>query len=633
MNYITAENLTKSFGIRTLFEDISFNVNEGDKIAIVAKNGSGKSTLLKILMGQETMDSGTVVINKDIQVVLFDQEIDFEGEQSVEEFMMSLESAPIVALKNYHHALVSGDPDDMDSALAGMEQHKAWDLENEMAQILSQLKITDLSAKMKNLSGGQIKRVALAKLLTETRAEHKHTLLIMDEPTNHLDVDMVEWLEQYLSKARITLLLVTHDRYFLDAVCDMIWEIEDQKLYIHKGAYAQYLENRAIREDNLNATIDKAQNLYRRELEWMRRQPKARTTKSKSRIDDFYDTEKTAKQDTSSQSLELDFEMKRMGNKILELKHIYKSFGDKLLLKDFSYQFQRGEKVGIVGKNGAGKSTLLNIIQGLEKYDSGEIETGETIKFGYFSQKGLKYKEDQRVIDFIKDISENFPLSNGRTMTASQFLRLFLFDDQTQYSPISKLSGGEKRRLHLMYVLYQNPNFLIFDEPTNDLDLPTLTVLENFLTQFQGCLIIVSHDRYFMDRIVGHILAFEGEGKVKEFVGTFTEYREKKEKTSDQTTPKKTEAKEVPAPKSEAKVEKPMAKTAPTGTRKLSFKEKTELEKIEKEMPELEEKRSKILVKLGAETDYDKIATLSAELESISNTMDAYEMRWLELQS
>lgn len=627
MNYISAENLTKSYGIKTLFKDITFHINEGDKIAIVAKNGSGKSTLLKILMGKEIADSGTVTINKDIQVVLFDQEIDFEGNLNVEEFMMTLDSAPIMALKNYHHALHTEDPDDMEKALAEMELHKAWDLENEMRQILTQLKITDLEAKMKTLSGGQIKRVALAKLLVETRAEHRHTLLIMDEPTNHLDVDMVEWLENYLSKAMVTLLLVTHDRYFLDAVCDMIWEMEDYNLYVHNGSYATYLENKIIREDNLNSTIDKANNLYRKELEWMRRQPKARTTKSKSRIDAFYDTEKLAKTDTRKQNLELDFEMKRLGKKILELKHIDKSFGEKLLLKDFSYQFQRGEKVGIVGKNGAGKSTLLNIIQGLEPYDSGEIETGETIKFGYFSQKGLQYKEEQRVIDFIKDISENFPLANGRTISASQFLRLFLFDDQTQYSPISKLSGGEKRRLHLMYVLYQNPNFLIFDEPTNDLDLPTLTVLENFLLQFQGSLIIVSHDRYFMDRIVDHVLAFEGDGKIKDFVGTFSEYRDwKSAEVKDSKLDEKKEMKSAETPE----VEKPKP-VDNTNKRKLSFKEKQELDSINKEMPKLEKQRTEILEKLNNETDYEKISVLSKDLEILSSKIEDMEFRWLEL--
>ena len=628
MNYVSAENLTKSYGLKVLFKDISFNVNEGDKIAIVAKNGSGKSTLLKILMGKEIADSGNVVINKDIQVVLFDQEIDFEGELNVEEFMMTLDSAPIMALKNYHHALISENPDDMDKALNEMEIHEAWDLENEMSQILTQLKITDLQAKMKTLSGGQIKRVALAKLLVETRAQHRHTLLIMDEPTNHLDVDMVEWLENYLSKAMVTLLLVTHDRYFLDAVCDIIWEMEDQNLYFHNGSYATYLENKIIREDNLNATIDKAQNLYRKELEWMRRQPKARTTKSKSRIGDFYETEKVAKTDTRKENLELDFEMKRLGNKILELKNINKSFGDKLLLKDFSYQFQRGEKVGIVGKNGAGKSTLLNIIQGFEPYDKGEIETGETIKFGYFSQKGLKYKEEERVIDFIKEIGENFPLANGRTISASQFLRLFLFDDQTQYSPISKLSGGEKRRLHLMYVLYQNPNFLIFDEPTNDLDLPTLTVLENFLLQFQGSLIIVSHDRYFMDRIVDHVLAFEGDGIIKDFVGNFSEYREKKSqeqssKNQVETNTKAVKADTVPTPS--------VAAVSSPAKRKLSFKEQRELEMIDKEIPLLEKKRSEILEKLNNESDYEKISVFSAELEKIAEKMEELEFRWLEL--
>lgn len=624
MNYVSAENLTKSYGIKTLFKNISFHINEGDKIAIVAKNGTGKSTLLKILLGKEIADSGEVVINKDVQVVLFDQEIEFESQLTVEEFMMTLDSKPIQALKNYHQSLHSTDQKFIEKALAEMEIHKAWDLETEMKQILSQLKITNLEAKMGTLSGGQIKRVALAKLLTETRAEHRHVLLIMDEPTNHLDVEMVEWLENYLSKAMITLLLVTHDRYFLDSVCDTVWEMEDQNLYVHNGSYATYLENKMIREDNLNATIDKANNLYRKELEWMRRQPKARTTKSKSRIDAFYDTEKVAKTNTKKQSLELDFEMKRLGKKILELKNINKSYGDLVLLKDFSYSFQRGEKVGIVGKNGAGKSTLLNIIQGLEPKDSGEIETGETIKFGYFSQKGLQYNEEERVIDFIKNISENFPLANGRTISASQFLRIFLFDDQTQYSPISKLSGGEKRRLHLMYVLYQNPNFLIFDEPTNDLDLPTLTVLENFLQNFAGCLIIVSHDRYFMDRIVDHVLAFEGDGKIKDFVGNFSEYREWK-KT------------EIGSPKSDTSTPLSVTNQQPTTNtqqpkKKLSFKEQRELETIEKEMPELEKKRAEILEKLNNEADYEKIATLSAELEKVSEKLEEYEMRWLELQ-
>jgi len=624
MNYVSAENLTKSYGIKTLFKNISFHINEGDKIAIVAKNGTGKSTLLKILLGKEIADSGEVLINKDVQVVLFDQEIEFESQLTVEEFMMTLDSKPIQALKNYHKSLHSTDQKFIEKALAEMEIHKAWDLETEMKQILSQLKITNLEAKMGTLSGGQIKRVALAKLLTETRAEHRHVLLIMDEPTNHLDVEMVEWLENYLSKAMITLLLVTHDRYFLDSVCDTVWEMEDQNLYVHNGSYATYLENKMIREDNLNATIDKANNLYRKELEWMRRQPKARTTKSKSRIDAFYDTEKVAKTNTKKQSLELDFEMKRLGKKILELKNINKSYGDLVLLKDFSYSFQRGEKVGIVGKNGAGKSTLLNIIQGLEPKNSGEIETGETIKFGYFSQKGLQYNEEERVIDFIKNISENFPLANGRTISASQFLRIFLFDDQTQYSPISKLSGGEKRRLHLMYVLYQNPNFLIFDEPTNDLDLPTLTVLENFLQNFAGCLIIVSHDRYFMDRIVDHVLAFEGDGKIKDFVGNFSEYREWK-KT------------EIGSPKSDTSTPLSVTNQQPTTNnqqpkKKLSFKEQRELETIEKEMPELEKKRAEILEKLNNEVDYEKIATLSAQLEKASEKLEEYEMRWLELQ-
>ena len=620
MNYISVENLTKTYGIVTLFEDISFNINEGDKIAIVAKNGSGKTTLLNILMGKDFADSGTVIINKDIQVVLFDQEIHFESGQTITEFIMSLDSPPMQALRNYQKSLTADDSEFMEQAFIEMENQKAWGLENEMKQILSQLKITDLNAKMDNLSGGQIKRVALAKLLIETRVEHKHTLLIMDEPTNHLDVDMVEWLEQYLSRAMVTLLLVTHDRYFLDSVCDIIWEIEDKKLYVHHGAYAQYLENKSIREENLNATIDKANNLYRKELEWMRRQPKARTTKSKSRIEAFYETEKTAKMDTKKQELELDFGMKRLGKKILELRNINKKFGDKIILDNFSYQFQRGEKVGIIGKNGVGKSTLLNIIQGLETYDSGEIEVGETIKFGYFSQKGLTYKEDQRVIDFMKDIAEYYPLANGKSISASQFLKMFLFNEQTQYTTISNLSGGERRRLYLISVLFQNPNFLIFDEPTNDLDLPTLTVLESFLAQFQGCLIIVSHDRYFMDKIVDHLLVFEGEGKIKDFIGSFTEYR-------DQQAQNKNTKKSEPA----KPVEEKQTKNT-NSKRKLSFKEQKELENIEKEMPVLKKKQDEILEKLNNETDYSIISELSQELEETTSQLEAHEMRWLELQ-
>lgn len=623
MNYISVENLTKSYGIKTLFKDITFHINEGDKIAIVAKNGSGKSTLLKILMGKEVPDSGSISINKEIQIVLFDQEIYFDPEITIEQFMMSLDTPPIIALKNYHQAIISQNPAEMEKAITEMETLKIWDLENEMKQILSQLKINDLSLKMKNLSGGQIKRVALAKLLTETRAEHKHTLLIMDEPTNHLDIEMVEWLENYLSKANITLLLVTHDRYFLDSVCQIIWEMEDQTLYTHHGSYATYIENKIIREENLNATIDKANNLYRKELDWIRRQPKARTTKSKSRIDAFYETEKIAKTNTKKQNLELDFEMKRLGKKILELKNINKSFGDKILLKDFSYQFQRGEKIGIVGKNGVGKSTLLNIIQGLEPKDSGEIEVGETIKFGYFSQKGL-FENDQslseiRVIDFIKEISENFPLANGKILSASQFLKLFLFDEQTQYSPIAKLSEGEKRRLNLIKVLYENPNFLIFDEPTNDLDLPTLSVLENFLLNFQGCLIIVSHDRYFMDRIIDRVLAFENEGRIRNFTGNFSEYRSQiQEAKNSQEQNKKAENK--PTNRHETK------------QKKLSYKEQRELEQIEKDLPILEEKRDEILQLLNNETDYSKISILSTELKTLSEKIEIIELRWLELQ-
>jgi len=448
--------------------------------------------------------------------------------------------------------------------------------------------------------------------------EHKHTLLIMDEPTNHLDVDMVEWLEQYLSRAMVTLLLVTHDRYFLDSVCDIIWEIEDKKLYVHHGAYAQYLENKSIREENLNATIDKANNLYRKELEWMRRQPKARTTKSKSRIEAFYETEKTAKMDTRKQELELDFGMKRLGKKILELRNINKKFGDKTILDNFSYQFQRGEKVGIIGKNGVGKSTLLNIIQGLETYDSGEIEVGETIKFGYFSQKGLTYKEDQRVIDFMKDIAEYYPLANGKSISASQFLKMFLFNEQTQYTTISNLSGGERRRLYLISVLFQNPNFLIFDEPTNDLDLPTLTVLESFLAQFQGCLIIVSHDRYFMDKIVDHLFVFRGNGEVEDFPGNYTDYRVYEESTPPvDESPKKETTKNT---------------WRKDGMKGLSFNEQKEYNRLEKEIAQLEEQKASIEAAFSEGTlSNDEIQNQSIALQQTLTAIEEKTERWFEL--
>lgn len=622
MNYISAENLTKSYGIKTLFENISFNVNLGDKIAMVAKNGSGKSTLLKIIMGQEIPDSGNLFINKDIKVILFDQETIFDAQMSVENFIMNQNSAPVLALKNYHNALKSNDETLLEQAINEMEHQKAWDLENEMKQFLFQLKITELSTPMGQLSGGQIKRVALAKLLMEMRTEHQHTLLIMDEPTNHLDVEMVEWLENYLNKAKITLLLVTHDRYFLDAVCDIIWEFDQKNLYIHHGSYTTYLENKTIREENLNATIDKANNLYRKELEWIRRQPKARTTKSKSRIDAFYETEKIAKTNTKKQNLELNFNSQRLGKKIIELKNIDKKFQNKIILDNFSYQFQRGEKIGIVGENGVGKSTFLNIIQNIEPADSGTIETGETIKFGYFSQKGMEFNPEEKVIEHLSEISENFQLANGKTISAGQFLKLFLFDEQTQHTPISKLSGGEKRRLHLIKILYENPNFLIFDEPTNDLDLPTLSILENFLLNFSGCVVIVSHDRYFMDRIVGHILAFEGNGKIKNFTGNFSEYREFKK---NQNLPPQNEKNQ--------NSEKTNEKINENKPKKLSYKEKLELEEIEKKLPKLEAERDEILKNLNNESNYELISELSEKLKKISTEIEEKEMRWLELNS
>jgi ABC transport system ATP-binding/permease protein len=622
MNYITVENLTKTYGLKTLFENLSLNVNEGDKIALIAKNGSGKSTLLKIISNLDSADSGKVVLHPDIQVVLFDQTVVFDQEYTVQEHIMSMELPAVMALKLYQKALETGDDKMMEEAISQMETHQAWDLENQMNQILSELKINKLDAPMKTLSGGQIKRVGLAKILLETKAQHRHQLLIMDEPTNHLDVEMIEWLEQYLNKAKLTLLLVTHDRYFLDSVCDKIWELEDQTIYFHEGAYAQYLENKAIRIDNMQSTVSKAQNLYRKELEWMRRQPKARTTKSKSRIDAFYDTEKTAKTDLDTDVLDLEFQMKRMGNKILELSNISKTYPNKKILENYSYNFQRGAKVGLVGKNGVGKTTFLNIIQGLEAMDSGKIETGETITFGYFSQKNIAFKEDQKVIEWIKDIAENFSTANGQTMGASQFLRLFLFEDQTQHTPIAKLSGGEKRRLQLISVLYQNPNFLIFDEPTNDLDLPTLTVLENFISQFQGCMLLVSHDRYFMDKLAESLIIFEGDAQTRNYVGTYTEYLEIQKKTPE-LLPTKIKAEMPTEPSTKASVDK--------NKRKLSYKEQREFEEIEQQMPSLEAKKQQIISQMEGETLYEKIEPLAAKIAKISSSLEEMELRWLEL--
>ena len=525
MHYVSVEALTKAYGIKPLFQNISFHIEEGDKIALVARNGSGKSTLLKILAGKETPDDGKVWIHKDVDVALFEQEPSFNEEISILNNIFDHDHPVLNAIKEYELVSEENDSEKLGRAIVNMDELGAWDFDAKVRQILGKLNIHHLNQPVKNLSGGQRKRAALARTLIDIGFEHKHVLLIMDEPTNHLDVEMVEWLEHYLSKENVTLLLVTHDRYFLDTVCEEIWELDGSDLYVHKGDYENYLEKKTSRLESEEASIDKAKNIYRQELAWMRKQPKARTTKSKSRQDNFYEVEKKAKQRMEDAQVELQTKMSRLGGKVAELKKVYKKYDDKIICKGFDYTFKKGERAGVVGKNGVGKSTFINIVQGLEQPDSGKVNIGDTVIFGNYSQQGLQVKEDMRVIEFVKNIAENFPLASGGSLSASQFLNLFLFPPDQQYTYISSLSGGEKRRLHLLSILFRNPNFLVLDEPTNDLDLPTLGVLENFLSEFAGCLLIVSHDRYFMDRLVDHLFVFEGDGVIKDFPGNYSQYR------------------------------------------------------------------------------------------------------------
>ncbi len=627
MHYVSVDGISKSYGIKPLFTNISFHIEEGDKIALVARNGTGKSTLLKILAGKETAEDGTVWVNKEVTVALFEQEPVFIENKSILDNVFHHEHPVINAIKSYESAVDSGDEKKLTDAIIQLDEMNAWEFDHKVNQIFGKLNIHHLDQIVGTLSGGQRKRVALAKTLIDIGFEHKHVFLIMDEPTNHLDVDMVEWLEQYLSQEKVTLLLVTHDRYFLDNVSDEIWELDQNNLYVYKGDYENFLEKKAARNESEIASIDKAKNQYRKELEWIRKQPKARTTKSKSRIDAFGELETRAKKTIEDQRVQLDMKMNRLGGKVIEMKKVYKSYGDKLILKGFDYTFKKGERIGVVGKNGAGKSTFLNIALGLETPDSGKVNIGDTVVFGNYSQQGLIIKEDMRVIEFVKNIAEHFPLSGGGTMSASQFLNLFLFPPEQQYTYISKLSGGEKRRLHLLSILFRNPNFLILDEPTNDLDLPTLGVLENFLSEFPGCLLIVSHDRYFMDRLVDHLFVFEGDGTVQDFPGNYSLYRlSLKDKEPTQRTSLTTEPPPVITSAPAA------ASSTPTARKKLTYNEKRERDDLQKQLTDLEQEKQASTIKINSgNLPYEELLKLSGRIAEINKLQDEKEMRWLEL--
>jgi ATP-binding cassette subfamily F protein uup len=623
MHYASLLNLTKSFGVRVLFKDISFHINEGDKIALIARNGSGKSTLLQILAGLDDADSGSVWIHKDIRLVYLPQEHQFPPNQSIREVMFSMDHETVRTVKAYEDFQESGghDATQLDRLLTQMEDVNGWMFENQMQQILSKLNIADVTRTMGTLSGGQVKRVALAQALLQSVLYEGKCLLVMDEPTNHLDVKMVEWLEDYLSAQKVTLLMVTHDRYFLDEVCNDIIEIEGNLVYRHSGDYSYYLEQKAHRAEVEQSEFKKDKNIFRKELEWMRKQPRARTVKSKSRQDNFEVVQERVREKQVDSDVQLQVKMTRLGGKILEMKKVHKAYGEKVILKGFDYTFKRGERIGIVGPNGVGKSTFIKIALQQEEPDSGKINHGETVVFGHFSQDGLTYKEDKRIIEWVKDMAEYFPLADGTKLSASAFLERFAFTPEQQYTYLSKLSGGEKRRLQLLGILFKNPNFLVLDEPTNDLDLQTLQILEEFLLEFPGCLLLVSHDRYFMDKLVDHLLVFEGQGEIRDFPGNYSQFR----MMSPAELALKKDAQTLPtsAPVVE-KVEKPKAK--------LSFNEKRELEKIEQEMPRLQAEKIQLEADMSTgHLAYNELQTAADRIQVILNTLDELELRWLEL--
>ncbi len=612
MNYLSVENISKSYGERILFEDISFGINKDQKIAFVAKNGSGKTSILNIIAGLDVPDTGQIVSRKGISIAYLAQKDNIDPNLTIEETIFATDNKILSIVNQYENALKN--PDDADAyqlAFEQMEQFNAWDFETQYKQILSKLKLDDLTLKVGALSGGQRKRLSLAIVLI-----NKPDLLILDEPTNHLDLEMIEWLEAFFAKEKITLFMVTHDRYFLERVCNEILELDEGKIYKYKGNYSYYLQNKEERLALEATNLGKAKSLFKKELDWMRKQPKARTTKSKSRTDDFYKIKEKAHQRRKDHQVQLEINMERLGSKILELHKVSKAFGDKKILDGFDYVFKRGERVGIIGKNGTGKSSFLNVITQTAPVDSGKVVLGETVKFGYYTQAGIEIKEGQKVIEVVKEFGEEIPLTKGRRISASQLLERFLFDKKKQYDFVEKLSGGEQKRLYLCAVLIQNPNFLILDEPTNDLDVVTLNVLESFLLDYPGNLLVVSHDRYFMDKIVDALFVFRGNGVVENFPGNYSDFR-----AYDGSAPKEDKQEKVTV-----KVEKKTSKSS------LSFNEKREFGALEADIERLQKKKLTIENQfLNVEIAADDIAKKSEELQQIISNLEEKEERWLEL--
>jgi ATP-binding cassette subfamily F protein uup len=621
--FLQAENLSKRWGELMLFENISFTVFEGAKVALIAKNGTGKSSLLDLLAGKESPDEGIITLSNDVKMGYFEQIPDLNPNNTVIEEVFESDNEKIKTVKAFELAVAHNKQDEITAISAKMDELNAWAVEVEIKQILTELKINFLEQKVSELSGGQQKRLALAKVLI-----NQPDLLILDEPTNHLDLEMIEWLEAYLEKTKSTLLMVTHDRYFLDRVCNEIIEMEDNQIYRYQGNYSYFLEKRDERIAMQQASISKAKNLMRTEIEWMRRMPKARSHKAKYRVDAFQDLKNKASQNIREDKVEMNVKSARLGKKIVELEHVSKSFPGVKLIEDFSYKFQRFEKVGIVGKNGTGKSTFLNLLTQTLTPDSGAIEIGQTIKFGYYRQEGIAFDPREKVIEAVQKIAEFIHFEDGTKMSATQMLTHFLFPPETQYNYIEKLSGGEQRRLYLCTVLMQNPNFLILDEPTNDLDIMTLNVLEDYLQSFAGCVVVVSHDRFFMDKIVDHLFVFEGDGAITDFPGNYTVYRNKVEEDEQQKAKAEAKKKAEAKAKSEA-VAKP---SQPQTKKKLSFKEKREFEQLENEIPELEEQIGKLEELLNSGTlNHDELYEKSLQLDDMKSQLDEKELRWLEL--